>query len=576
MAATQASRGRLVNTVSFFPAEIRAPAGTLHGISGYQVCYSSKPLYAPTDHVDVLIAFNPAAYWVSQKQCTEKTVIYVDQQSFEAKHWKKAQLDHLDRNQLEKRFIQVPLTEVTLEVGQKHALTFAQARKNKNFTALGFSLWLSDCEPEQAFEFLEKKFHDKPQILEQALACLKAGYHLGETMEVHQMKLFENIPLNLKKQQTSLYNGNQAIVLASAKVAALTRRQVALYGYPITPASEILEYAQKFPKALDVLQAEDEMASLGMSLGSAFSGQLSLSCTSGPGFDLKAELMGLAVSAELPCVIINVQRAGPSTGMPTKVEQSDLNAALYGRHGDSPVPVLAPSTPNQCFEVTLQAFQWALKAKTPVIVLSDAALAQSTGRVDVEQSKSFDLLPTLKEQPEGANIWQRKEDGTKPWTIPGQKGAEHCLTGLESDYHTGQISYDGANHALMTQTRRKKIENLAQICPMAPKPSEKSTLILSFGSAAAVVQGWIYDQEPQDCDFWPMTMLYPLAKNFEEIFSSYEKIIVIEMNEGQLYRYLKAQSSHQKIKSLSWLGSGLLTQNWLNENLHKPLNEGKD
>ena len=586
--ASHALFGHSVKTVSFFPAEIRAPAGTTHGVSGYQVCFSQKDVWAPSAKVEFLIALNPAAYWVSKDKLAPQGHLICDSELWAEKNWKKAGLDFVSPDSIEQKVTKVPLTQVTLTACQDYSLTFSQAKKNRNFTALGLTLWLSDLPMTYAFNWLEDKFALKDDILQTAKACVQAGYNLGETLEIEQCVLRENLPsqgdkkrqsqvvensaaVMAQRSQYSLVTGNQAISLACVAMAQRTGKKVFLYGYPITPASDILEYSKKWPQAIDVTQAEDEMAALGMSLGAAWGGHLSLTCTSGPGFDLKAELMGLGASAELPCVIVNVQRSGPSTGMPTKVEQSDLLAALWGRHGDCPLPVLTPYSAESCVDIVQKAFLWAIKAQCPVIVLSDLALAQSSGQVNLDNVELSPVsLPDPGDEIDNSQLFKRNEHYAKPWVIPGNLGGQSCIGGLEKDVHTGLISYDGDNHQQMVQLRQSKVDSLAEICPLAPSAhSTNETLIISFGSSAMVIKQWLVDNNHLKMDAWSLTDMMPLPANFQEVLSRYKVVIVVEMNHGQLIKYLKMQTLSQSVQWVSWCWqkSALFDDLWLNSQL---------
>lgn len=572
--ASLAHAGQSVKTVSFFPAEIRAPAGTCHGVSGMQVCFSTEQIWAPPAKVEYLIALNPAAYWVSKDKLHSSGKLICDSSMWEDKHWKKAGLDHLNLESLPHRALKVPLSDITLKACENHSLNFAQAKKNRNFTALGLVLWLSGLDLEHAFSWLDDKFAHKKDLLEAAKSCMQSGFNLGDTLEIGKLSstLIHSDKKETAKNSTSkrknclLVTGNQAITLGCVATAHQCGQTVGVYGYPITPASDILEYSSKFPKALVVEQAEDEMGALGMALGAAWGGRLTLTCTSGPGFDLKTELIGLGQSAEIPTVIVNVQRAGPSTGMPTKVEQSDVLAALWGRHGDCPIPVLAPYSAENCFEITQRAFHWAKAAQCPVIVLSDLALAQSAGQLDPDQ---VDLSPMDLPQPQDSvnpdHILKRNDSYVKPWVVPGMKNGQSTIGGLEKDQYTSLISYDGENHQQMVEVRAKKVQALARVCPNAPQPSLNKRLIISFGSSAMVVKQFLVDHSNIEVDLWIMTDLLPLPLNFHDVLSRFDEVIVIEMNHGQLIHYLKTQTRKSTLKWHSWLWqkSALFNDKWL-------------
>ena len=571
---SHAAIGHSVKTVSFFPAEIRAPAGTPHGVSGYQICFSQKEVFAPEPQVDFLIALNPAAYWVSKDKVALSGRVICDSELWGEKSWTKAGLDYVDIDNLDHKIIKVPLTEVTLAACQDSSLTFSQAKKNRNFTALGLVLWLSDLCLEDALSWLEDKFSLKQDVLMAARSCLKAGYNLGETLEIEQTLFsLEKRDLAYQKQMKkrffySVITGNQAISLGCIAMAQRTKKK-SLSMDTLLLQHRIFLNTEKVATGSDVLQAEDEMAAMGMALGAAWGGHLSLTCTSGPGFDLKTELLGLGASAELPCVVVNVQRAGPSTGMPTKVEQSDLMASIWGRHGDCPLPVLAPFSAESCL-LSRKAFQWAIKAQCPVIVLSDLALAQSTGQVDLE---NIDLsaieLPVPENKISFEQLHVRDENFAKPWVVPGMKGGQSCIGGLEKDKHSGQVSYDGQNHEQMVHIRHQKVQALSQVCDRAPDKSENDILILSFGSSSLFIKQWLIDKGHSSLDHWILTDIVPLPRNFTEVLSRYREVIVVEMNHGQLIYHLKAQELLKPVlwHSWCWQRSTVFDQNWLDSQL---------
>ena len=562
--------GHVVQTATDFPAEIRAPAGTRHGVSGFQLCFSSRNVKSVGEKLNYLIAFNPAAYAVCRHKCTPDTLIIYDQDKWTDKDLAKA---GYAKNPLEDQSIKqlaLPLTSLTIEACSAVVQTLTQAKKNRNMTALGVILWLHHLELEPAESWIKNRFRKKPDAIEAAISSLRAGYYLGETLELARWQSF--VPkAPMKSGRYAQITGNQAFALGCVKAAEKWLNPVYVIGYPITPASDILHYAHAWNDChVHVVQAEDEIAAAGMALGASYAGSLAVTCTSGPGFDLKSEMIGLAVMAELPLVVIDVQRAGPSTGMPTKTEQGDLQAALYGRHGECPVPVLAPSDPSDCMDTLMTAFEWAMKAMTPVIILSDASLAQASCQFKIEyDSIKHEKLPHAVITEEGILPYQRNADGARPWIVPGTIGGAHRLGGLEKQHRTGDISYDGSNHELMIELRQKKIEKLAIHLDTSSYQLNKKFLFVTYGSPSGPLAELIHSQEWNDTEHLIIKTIYPLPVNFWEILSHYETVIIVELSSGQLARYLRSYAKHPKVVSYTQMtGLNLETQSlvaWMND-----------
>lgn len=512
-----AQYGHIVQTMADFPAEIRAPAGTVHGVSGFQLCFSSTERGITGGTCDYLIVFNPAAFKVTQRYISQDTWVIFDSDKWSEKDLMKAGFDH---NPLDGRphTLSLPLTQIA--VNSSPELPPAAAKRNRNLVALGLILWIHDLPLEPAQAWLEQRFASKESRLEAMCRAQQAGYFLGETLEWPAPR----IRIEKAQQQPGRYiqvTGNQALVLGMAAAADLWDKSAVLCGYPITPASDLLHSAAQWQHlaAVHCLQAEDEIAAAGMALGASYGGAIGLCCTSGPGMDLKAETLGLAVMAELPLVVIDVQRAGPSTGMPTKAEQSDLLMALFGRHGSCPVPVLAQKRPEHGVEVMLQAIDWAQRARTPVIVLSDALMASATAA----------LRYTPLEGP--------KKQQNSSYIPPGKNVPMRTLTGLETTPDGAEISYDPANHALQVARRRQKVERLAQ--EMIP-PQKAAVLFISYGSTSMAIKELLLARPHWSVAHLDLVDLYPLPLNFWEILREYEVIVALDLSEGQFAQYLRS------------------------------------
>ncbi len=528
---TSAVLGNDVHTFPDFPAEIRAPAGTLPGVSGFQLSFSSQEIHTAGDKLNSLVAMNPAALKVNINDLEEGGLLILNENSFIEKEFKKAQyeINPLETGELENyRVFSFPITDLTLNAVKEFKLTHSQASKCKNMFALGIIYWLYYRPLEQTVEWLTKKFAKKESIRDANIAALKAGYNYALTIGLFTERYVVK-KAQLKPGKYRQITGNEAFALACVALADINQKNILLSGYPITPASAVLQHVSKYQsKNIRVFQAEDEIAAMSATVGASYGGSLALTVTSGPGFDLKTEALGLAVMTELPCVVIDVQRAGPSTGMPTKTEQSDLLMAMYGRHGECPAPILAPNSPSDCFNTLIEAFEIAAKYMTPVIILSDGYLANSAEPW---------LIPDVKSLP--------KLSPSERWILPGTKDKEFRLGGLEKDSKTGNISYDPQNHQNMVNKRANKITHIQDVISDQEIIGKNAgeTLVISwggtYGSVYTAVK--ILQQDGHDISLIHLRHLNPFPKNIKTILNSFKNILVVELNMGQLCKLLRAE-----------------------------------
>jgi len=556
--------GNDLATLPDFPAEIRAPAGTVHGVSAFQIQFASEDVQTPGDHPDVLVAMNPAALKAELKLVRPGATIIVNEDAFTQRNLEKAgyRSNPLTDGSLEGyQVYPVPMTSITVRAVEELGLSRKEAERAKNMFALGLVSWMFGRPVEVTLNWLERKFGDKPQIYDANVAAFKAGYNFGETTELFAQR-YEVKPAPV--EPGTYRNISGAAALAWGLLAGAERSGLRLFyaSYPITPASELLhELARLKNFGVITLQAEDEIAAAGIALGASFAGDLGVTGTSGPGMDLKAETLGLAVTLELPLVVVDVQRAGPSTGMPTKTEQSDLLLALFGRHGESPMPVIAARSPAHCFEVALEAVRIAITYRTPVVVLSDTFLANSSEpwRIpDVEDLPRID--PNFTTAPNaGAEFmpYLRDERLARPWAVPGTPGLQHRIGGLEKD-EAGQISYDPENHQRMTEVRAAKVARIAEdLAPLeVDDPSgEAELLVLGWGSSYGAIQAAArrVREQGRQVATAHLVHLNPFPRNTGEVVRRYPKVLIPEMNMGQLAllirgRFLVDARSVTKVK----------------------------
>src|SRR5579862_8385303 len=481
--------GNDLATLPNFPAEIRAPAGTLAGVSAFQIHFASRDILTPGDAPNVLVAMNPAALRANLDEIDRGATIIVNEDAFTKRNLEKA---GYERNPLEDdslsgyRVHRIPMTTLTGRAveGIGDAST-RDAGRAKNFFALGVLSWLYGRPTDVTQRWIEQKFARHPPVLKANLAAFTAGWSFGETTELLDVQYRVKPATGVEPGTYRNVNGTIALSLGLIAASARSELPLVLASYPITPASELLhELSRHASFGVTTIQAEDEIAAAGMALGAAFGGRLGVTATSGPGMDLKAETIGLAVALELPMVVVDVQRAGPSTGMPTKTEQSDLLMALYGRHGESPLPVIAPSTPGGCFDAAVEAVRIAIRYRTPVIVLSDTFLSSSSEPwliPDVDSLEAIDPKFAIGGDGSAFEPYSRDERLVRPWAIPGTPGLQHRIGGLEKENVSGNISYDGANHELMTHLRAQKVAGIADELPPLTVDSEPGANLLVLG-----------------------------------------------------------------------------------------------
>lgn len=565
---TSALIGNDIATFPDFPAEIRAPAGTLAGVSGFQVHFSSREIHTPGDVLDALVVMNPAALKTNLKDLQSGGILLVNTDAFEDNDLKKAKYasNPLEDGSLAGyKVIRVPVTKLTREAVKESGLTSTREQDRcKNFFALGLVYWLYERPLEPTLKWIKDKFGRKPEhlpVLEANTRAVKAGYNYGETVEL--------MPVQYKVSKASIppgtyrkITGNEAIALGLVAAAHAAQKTLVYSGYPITPASSILEQLADMKRhGVKTLQAEDEIAACGVAIGASFGGAIGVTGTSGPGICLKSEAIGLAVMTELPLVVIDVQRGGPSTGLPTKTEQADLLQAMFGRNGESPVCILAPQSPVDCFDMAYEAVRIATRFMCPVFLLSDGYLANGSEPWKIPNP---DELPKIEiRHPTEANSdgtqfhengdgskgkylpYKRDEYLSRPWAVPGTPGLEHRIGGIEKQDTTGNINYEAANHEHMCHTRAKKIENIALTIPeLEVHGAADSDLLLigwggTYGSIRAACERAI--RKGQKVAWAHLRHLNPMPKNTEAVLRRFKKILVPELNGGQLCWLLRAK-----------------------------------
>ncbi len=547
---TTAAMGNDFATFPDFPAEIRAPVGTLPGVSSFQIQFSSDIIFTPGDEADVLVAMNPAALKVNLRNIKPGALIIVNTTTFTEMNLRKATwpANPLEDTTLKDyKVLKVPLSELTKNALKEHPLKGPEVDRCKNFFALGIMFWLYDRDMTHTLQWIEKKFASKKEFVAANIAAVKAGFNYADITEA----LPSQYIIAKSKLDPGTYRkimGNEAMAIGLVTASHLSQRPLLYASYPITPASEILQFlsAQKH-FGVKTFQAEDEIAAMGAAIGAAFGGALAVTGTSGPGMCLKAEAINLAVMAELPVVIIDVQRAGPSTGLPTKTEQGDLLQSIYGRNGDSPIPILAPKTPAECFDVAIDACRIALQYMTPVIVLSEGFLGNSSEPwklPDISKLPSFKIAPPeLKEGKPFLPYARDPKTLSRPWATPGMKGFEHRIGGLAKAELTGNVSYDPENHQRMIEIRAEKVRRVADtiLDAQVEGPESGKVLVLGWGGTYGAIYQTIRNLEKQKIkvSHCQLTHLNPFPKNLESILKRYEKILVPELNMGQLIVLLR-------------------------------------
>jgi 2-oxoglutarate ferredoxin oxidoreductase subunit alpha len=548
---TSAFIGNDLATFPDYPAEIRAPQGTVAGVSGFQVHIGAKEVTTPGDLADVLIAMNPAALKANMKWIKPGATIIVDIDNFDSRHYKLADYieDPLEDGSLEGyNIVKAPITEMTRDVVKQFGLDAKTADKTKNQFVAGLLFWLFNRDLKIGEGFLHERFKNKPELIQPNLEVLRAGYNYAETVEAIE----STYQVNPAEKGSGLYRnitGNIAVAWGLLAAAEKAGRKLFLGSYPITPATEILQELTKMKKLGAVaFQAEDEIAGVCSAIGASFAGCLGVTSTSGPGLSLKSEGIGLAVITELPLVVVDVQRGGPSTGLPTKTEQSDLFQALYGRHGESHVVVLASSTPANCFDYAFEASRIAMEHMTPVILLSDGYLANGSELWKIPSMKDLpEIHPPLVEDNDDQYKPYRRDAETlvRSWAIPGQEGLRHHVGGLEKADLTGEISYDPYNHEKMTIYRTQKISRVADDIPRQTVfgPPQGDLLIVGWGGTYGALYTAVSEMQDEGnkVSLAQFNYINPLPLNTEEIFSKFKKILVCELNLGQFSGYLRSK-----------------------------------
>ena len=551
--AATALVGNDLSTLPDFPAEIRAPAGTPHGVSAFQIHFASRDILTPGDYPNTLVAMNPAALAAHLAALEQGGTVIVNEDAFTKSNLAKAGYEEnpLDDGSLDGyQLFRVPMTTLTTRATDDiEGLKPAEAQRTKNIFALGLISWMYGRPTESTISWLETKFAKRPAVRDGNIAAFRAGYNFGETTEIAATPI-EIEPAPLEAGEYRNIDGTQAMALGLIAASVRSGLQMFFASYPITPASELLHaLASRDRFGVRTVQAEDEIAAANMALGAAFAGKLGVTATSGPGMDLKAETIGLAATVELPMVIVDVQRAGPSTGMPTKTEQGDLLMAIHGRHGESPIPVFAPATPADCFTMAVEAVRTAVRYRTPVILLGDTFLANSSEPWRIPDSSQLpEIDPDLAEEPNTGDEFMpylRDERGARPWAIPGTPGLQHRLGGLEKEDGSGNISYDSANHALMTKLRAAKLEKLAEELPELEVDADDGAelLVLGWGSTYGVIRAAARRVREKDVPIAiaHLRHVHPLPANTGEVVRRFPKVLIPELNTGQLLTIIRAE-----------------------------------
>ncbi len=573
--------GNDISTFPDFPAEIRAPIGTLPGVSGFQLHFSSDQVFTPGDECDVLVAMNAAALKVNLQSVKKGGIIILNTDGFDAKNLRLANYadgdNPLDNPSLDNYIVhKIDVTKLTREaLAEITTLGVKEKDRAKNMFVLGFLYWMYDRDMGNTLQFLQDKFSRKPDILESNIKALKAGYHYADTTEIFTSRF----TVAKAKVEPGIYRsitGNQAIALGLVSASKKSGLPLFLGSYPITPASDILHDLSKYKNyGVITYQAEDEIAAIGSAIGASYGGTLGVTTTSGPGMALKTEAMGLAVMLEIPLLIINIQRGGPSTGLPTKTEQSDLLQAYYGRNGECPLPVISAKGPGDCFYTVLEAARIAIEHMTPVIMLSDGYIANGAEPWKFPQSADLPEITVqfkqeLSEDEEKLLPYRRDEKGVRPWIIPGTPGLEHRIGGLEKQNITGNVSYDADNHELMVKTRQAKVDAIADYIPLQSIDlgnEEGDVLVLGWGSTFGVITTVVTKliREGHKVSHAHLRYLRPFPKNLGSILEKFKTIVIPEINNGQLVKIIRSDFlvdaiAYNKIKGVPITQSELETE----------------
>ncbi len=548
-----AMSGNDLATFPDFPAEIRAPAGTTFGVSAFQINFGANVIKTSGDDCDMIVALNPAALKAELPELKKAGYIIADTATFTERNLHKA---HFDSNPLEDgsldayRVIELDISKMTLEAVKDFGLNKKGALRCKNMWALGFVYWMYNRNRQPTIDWLNEKFANKPDVAGANIAALNAGHALGETAEIpHDIHGFSIGKADIQPGEYRTVTGAEALTWGLVTGAKLVDLKITFCSYPITPATSILHYLSNLME-FDVVtfQAEDEIAAICSAIGASYAGTLGVTSSSGPGIALKGEAMGLAINAELPLVIINSQRAGPSTGMPTKTEQSDLFQAVFGRNADSPLVVLAARSPSDCFDVAIEAVRLATRYMTPVIMLTDGYIGNAAEPWLIPDVEEYEQTPVkFRTEPEGFTPFLRDEVTlARPWAIPGTPGLEHRIGGLEKDSETGHISYDPKNHQRMTNVRSAKINGIANDLPaqmVEDGAKEGDLAVIGWGSTYGPINRAVsaLREEGLDVSHIHLRHIWPLPKNLGQLLGGFKKFLVPEMNNGQLVTLLRSQ-----------------------------------
>ena len=546
--------GNDLTTFPDFPAEIRAPVGTTFGVSAFQIHFGSTDVLTPGDELDVLVAMNPAALTTNLRDLRPGGLVVVDSGAFNERNLQKAGYKNnpLDDESLAKyQVLKLDITKQSLEAVKPFGLGQKEALRTRNMWALGLMLWMYGRDRQATIEGIASKFAKRPEIANSNIAALNAGHAFGETAElgreVHSYSVAKAVAAPGVYRTISGADALAFGLLAGLKAAGLEK--LVFSGYPITPASSLLHAMAGFKQyGVVTFQAEDEIAAICAAIGASWTGALGVTSSSGPGIALKTEALGLAIGIELPLIVVNVQRAGPSTGMPTKTEQSDLFQAVHGRNADSPLPVISASTPSDCFDVAIEAVRLAVTYMTPVIILSDGFLANAAEPWLVPDADKLPKFPvTHRTDPAGFHPFLRNpETLARVWALPGTPGLEHRVGGIERSYDTGHISYDPENHQKMTDVRAAKIAGIANDIPLqqvALGPTSGTLVVVGWGSTYGPIQQAVRQARAEGLDVSHLHIRYmhPFPKNLGTLLRGFEKVVVPEMNNGQLVQLLRAE-----------------------------------
>lgn len=548
---TSALAGNDVATFPDFPAEIRAPRGTRAGVSGFQVQFASSEIFTPGDRLDTLVAMNPAALVTNVADLKPHGLLIVDEDSFDARDLKLANCEKnpLDSSEMDSyRLFKIPMTTLTRNAVEDLGLSVKIADRCRNFFAMGLIYWLYERDLEPTLQFIEEKFGSHPDIVAANEKALRAGWNFGETTEAF-VSTYQVDPAELPSGTYNNIMGNQALAWGLITAAKLSGKELFYGTYPITPASDILHELSKHKNfGVRTFQAEDEIAAVCSSIGAAFGGAMAVTASSGPGIALKGEAIGLAVILELPLIVINVQRGGPSTGLPTKTEQSDLLQAMTGRNGESPLPIIATRSPGDCFDTAQEAWRIAVKYMTPVMLLSDGYIANGAEPWLIPNVDELSPIPVNHPSPsendEPFLPYQRDDLLARPWALPGTPGLMHRVGGLEKEDGTGNVSYDPDNHQNMTEIRSQKIASIANdIPPQAVLgPESGDLLVLSWGGTYGTCMTAVKNSIAKGLSVAHAHLRYlnPFPKNLQELFSCYKSILIPELNSGQLRSLIRS------------------------------------